>query len=330
MRTPHLKVLIDLVASYGVSQAKLLVGSNLSPQQLKEDQLLSTELSYTLCERAVELTEDRALGFKYGSRLGIHTHGVLGQILQSSQDLRQAVQLLITYYRLVMPSVPLELIRVDGRDCLFANFIEVIPGAPHFFTESFFAAVQGAARCLVREPLPSLLRFNYPAPSYVNLYEQWFDPRLEFSAEQTALHFYEDTLSLKLESASPAALAIFRRQCDTLLGHTITRQYSDKIRDRLLKCSNGFPKLPEMANQLATSERSLRRKLVQEGTSYRQLIEESRSILACDLLRNSQLTIADIGRQLGYDDVANFRRAFVRWHKHTPSDYRQNVTINTP
>ncbi len=84
------------------------------------------------------------------------------------------------------------------------------------------------------------------------------------------------------------------------------------------------PPLPRtaLAKQLGMSERSLARRLRAEGTSYQRLFAEVQAERACNLLRTSGLSIAEIGYQLGYADPAAFTRAFVGWTGQTPSSWR--------
>jgi AraC-like DNA-binding protein len=65
----------------------------------------------------------------------------------------------------------------------------------------------------------------------------------------------------------------------------------------------------------------LHRRLLDEGTSYRQLLEEVRHTLAIEHLKAGRFSFEEIAFVLGYTDLANFRRAFRRWEKQSPSEY---------
>ena len=83
--------------------------------------------------------------------------------------------------------------------------------------------------------------------------------------------------------------------------------------------------LSDLADLLYLSERSLQRRLTESGTSFRQLQEESRFDLAKKLLHRSDMSITDIGFELGYERPANFSRAFQRWTGVSPRQYRTSV-----
>ena len=88
---------------------------------------------------------------------------------------------------------------------------------------------------------------------------------------------------------------------------------------------NGFPSLAVVARMVQLAPRTLHRRLVEEGTSFRLLLEEVRHRRACEHLRAGGLSIEELAYALGYADPANFRRAFKRWEGVAPSLYRDRL-----
>jgi AraC-like DNA-binding protein len=83
----------------------------------------------------------------------------------------------------------------------------------------------------------------------------------------------------------------------------------------------------EMARRLFLSKRSLQRRLAEEETSFRQILDSTRHDLALRYLGNSHLTINEIGYLLGFSDPSNFTRAFRRWEGLSPSRYRSERSL---
>lgn len=71
--------------------------------------------------------------------------------------------------------------------------------------------------------------------------------------------------------------------------------------------------------------RTLHRRLIDEGTSFRELLEEVRHTLAVEHLKSGRFSIEEIAYTLGYSDLANFRRAFKRWEDVPPSESRARL-----
>ena len=74
---------------------------------------------------------------------------------------------------------------------------------------------------------------------------------------------------------------------------------------------------------MATSERSLQRKLQAEGVSFRDVVDEARHKLAVVYLGDQNLSLTDVACLLGYSEAAAFTRAFKRWTGQAPSQARR-------
>jgi len=72
------------------------------------------------------------------------------------------------------------------------------------------------------------------------------------------------------------------------------------------------------------SLRNLQRKLHDQGTSYKEILENTRKKLAMDYIVQQHLSLSEIGYLVGFSSVGNFNRAFKRWTNQTPGDYRQS------
>ena len=100
---------------------------------------------------------------------------------------------------------------------------------------------------------------------------------------------------------------------------------ADEVRRMVLGARGKFPGIETAARRLNVSERTLRRRLSEEGVSYRGIVDDVRSYLAREYLRETPLCVADVASLLGFDDVANFRRAFRKWNGCAPQDFRSRA-----
>jgi AraC-like DNA-binding protein len=88
---------------------------------------------------------------------------------------------------------------------------------------------------------------------------------------------------------------------------------------------HGPASLGDIANRLALSERTLRRRLRALGTSYNEILQAVRSSAAKEWLRDGHLTMESIAWRLGYTETANFRHAFKRWTGQSPQAFRRQL-----
>jgi AraC-like DNA-binding protein len=103
----------------------------------------------------------------------------------------------------------------------------------------------------------------------------------------------------------------------------LLEDWLDRLQALLVCQQQRYPDLPALAAQLHMSERTLKRKLAERGLSFSSMLEAVMKRDAIELLNDPAISIQDVAMRLGYQDRANFTRAFRRWTGQTPSDYRQ-------
>jgi AraC-like DNA-binding protein len=86
-----------------------------------------------------------------------------------------------------------------------------------------------------------------------------------------------------------------------------------------------FPQLEEIAKKMHITPRTLQRKLKEENTSFRMLSDSLKQELACNLLTNKKLSVAEIAYKLGYAEPSAFQRAFRQWMGQSPNAFRQHA-----
>jgi AraC-like DNA-binding protein len=138
------------------------------------------------------------------------------------------------------------------------------------------------------------------------------------------MEFARELLDLPLLEANPELQRILEAQVIAALqklpkGAVTT----DAVRRHLAaELSKGAPTLEQVAPRLRMSPRTLHRRLEEERTSYRVILNEVRRELATRYLQERQLAIGEIAFVLGFSEPSAFHRAFKRWTGHAPLDYR--------
>lgn len=92
------------------------------------------------------------------------------------------------------------------------------------------------------------------------------------------------------------------------------------------KFVDGLPSFEEIADRLGVSPSSLRRRLMSEQTSYQRLKDDCRRDAAIRLLQGSELSVTDIGEQLGFAETSSFIRSFRGWTGTTPRGFRDRAS----
>jgi AraC-like DNA-binding protein len=124
------------------------------------------------------------------------------------------------------------------------------------------------------------------------------------------------------DAVHASLLALCEKQCEE-----IRRKIgvAGKVFDSLLATGDRNVAFDDVACRLGFPARTLRRKLSQQNTSFRELMDQLQTHAAIQYLRDTQMTIEDIANSLGFSDTANFRRAFHRWTKASPQNFRRTI-----
>ena len=178
---------------------------------------------------------------------------------------------------------------------------------------------------LNNDKLKFTISFQHEGIDKKELYESILKCNVKFNQLHNEISVPIDLSKEKLVAANSAVHIIYEEQCERLLRDlNKVENFSAATRRILLQAGDDLPDIKKVAFKLHMSESTLRRRLKEESSSYRIICDEVRDVLAKKYLTTTNLTISDIAMLLNYSEAASFRRAFVRWNKVTPNDYRHS------
>jgi AraC-like DNA-binding protein len=164
---------------------------------------------------------------------------------------------------------------------------------------------------------------TYPLTNNAEEYRAVFGAPVSFGQSANRLLFdagwLDGTPRLGNEITYSTVVSVCNGQIEEFQLH---RGLAGEIRQNLMLNLMQPMNLEDVAKNLKMSARTLRRKLREENSSFRQLVNELRRDLALRYLRDTDLTVEDIAETLGFSDAANFRHAFRRWTNTAPHEYR--------
>ncbi|EED31552.1 transcriptional regulator OruR [gamma proteobacterium NOR5-3] len=321
---PYALILIDLALEAGVPQEELLrncalaeVGMQAMGARVADDDFR------TLVENTLRLTGDPALGLRLGRRLNLSAHAVLGQAFMTCRDLGEVIQLFERYYHLLAPDLVLEFHHSDERLSISSPDTEAyLPLA--FGLECIAAAMRNTLSGLLGDDhFPLRFEFPYPEPAHLSVYREILGEDLHFNCERAAWSFPAALLSTPLPSSNPALRQLYEAECARLLADlSDSAGIAEQTLNLLRKLEGQYPKMPQVAAMLNMSPRTYRRRLMDEGLGFQELLDRVRAEHATRYLKERRLPIVSIAYQLGFNDPSNFRRAYRRWTGKTPGAVR--------
>jgi AraC-like DNA-binding protein len=146
-----------------------------------------------------------------------------------------------------------------------------------------------------------------------------------FERDRIALRFDDEALEAPGSGHDPQLFRLLESHAERVLAETpATASFRDRVRRAVVqRLREGEPGIGSIAEALATSERSLQRRLQAEGVSFRDVVDEARHKLAVLYLGDDALSMTDVACLLGYSEASAFTRAFKRWTGQAPSQARR-------
>ena len=312
-----------------VHRPRVLLETAVAPGADREALLAGPRIS-TLAINALRLTGNPALGFDVGTNTRIAQIGVLGLALMSSATAGDSLSVLMRHSRSLAPALDFELQVEAGCARLSLRETISLGSLRPFATEWWLAAFKSITESLIAAPLPLReLHFAYPEPRHVARYCERLRVPMRFAQPASAVLLDASLLDAKIAFADPVTARIAERSyVMTTPAPPPPGGLLAQVR-RLLDAGRGRPlRLGELARELQTSSRTLNRELQGMGTTYRQLLDDSRRERALEWVRGSDMTSVQIASELGFSDVRGFRRAFKRWTGDLPTRMRAQRSLN--
>jgi AraC-like DNA-binding protein len=276
---------------------------------------------------AVAHTEDADLGLKAARRIILGDVGAIDYVVSSATTVRSAIEQTSRYARLINDVLDVKL-EEEGSIALvrLENRVALPRAAADFQVGAFF---RNHVSAWLGSRLGELtVWFTHDCPADLGEYERTFDPaQVRFSASVLAFAFDRRILEQPLPKADPNLQAMLVPYADQMLSalppaHDVTANVRSLVG---LQLAEGGPDVGKVAARLGMSLRTLARRLEDEGTTFRELVDDVRQQLALELVSRRAATFSEISDQLGFSQVAAFHRAFRRWTGQTPLDYRRGA-----
>jgi AraC-like DNA-binding protein len=212
-----------------------------------------------------------------------------------------------------------------GECSLEFNWILSRETPPPLLLDVAFMASVEMGRCGAQKPLLRPLRLELSrSAEHGEMYEAAFGCPVKFKAKRDAIIFRSSDLDLPFVGYNAELLEMLTPQLDQQLApHKKKQSCTDQVKWVLKRLLGGpRPEINEVAKELGMSSRTLQRRITDEGTSYRQLLNDARHELARFYLKEPSLSVSEIAYLLSYEDPSSFFRAFHEWERTTPSEWK--------
>ena len=283
---------------------------------------LTVEQAFAFWGAVRELSANPAIGLEIARNLDLADAPPMILAPFHARDWRDAMQRIARYKQMCSPERVR--IREEGDECI----VEVEFARPHaersVVVDLMYGAMMELGRRGTREALAARrVELDRPAGD-ATAHEAYFGCAVRFGAPRDRLVLHRADLDRPFASYNQELLemlspALERALADCESRSTLSGQVKWLMKRHL---ATRRPDMRAIARQLALSERTLQRRLADEGTRFQDVLTQARRELAREYLANRQLEMADVAFLLGFDDQNSFFRAFRQWEGETPSRWR--------
>jgi AraC-like DNA-binding protein len=315
----------EVLEDHGVALEPILARFDLAPDALsRPDNVISFAVAGRVLEACARACRCPHFGLLVGERNDHRALGLVGSLMANAPTLGEALFDYVSHQHRYSRAAVVYLMR--GFDSYFfgyAIYNRHIEGNRHIYD---LCAALGAnlLRSLCGPDFaPQEFLICHQPPKDRRPYYAALGPNVEFNQSQLAFVLSPKQLSAPIANADAAERKRVAQKVMEL--HSIgSLDVASHVR-HLLKPNIllGRASREVIAKQVGTQVRTLHRRLREQETSYRELEQEVRFGVACELLQITDLEIADIAVALDYSSPSAFDRAFSRWADTTPSDWRR-------
>ena len=325
--TPKIFVLlIELAEELGVAPQRLCSGLGCSVEDFRRGEQISHLQAWRIVRRALRLTGRADLGFELGTRQNLSHFGVPGLAMGSARTLSAAGDISVRYQdqSRTISAWSLEQAGEFVAVIVTSNLRDqtVLP----FVVEEHYTSGVGITRLLVGDDFHlERLELAYPEPAHAERYREFFRCPVYFDCARNRALLERKWLSAPIATHSTVTAAKMRELLEQEAQAKPLPSPTAAVEQILLRSGNARLSIEQVAGALQLSVRTLRRRLREDGSSFRAMCERIQVETAQRLLREQGMTVTAVAKQLGFSDARTFRRAFKRWLGQVPGDLRKSA-----
>lgn len=308
---PHDRLLADL-------------GLPIEPEVPWTGQSVDADAYYDLLER-VAVPDDPELPFRYGASISADSLGALGLAMKTAPTVGDSLRRLMRYVLVLSDTLDYELLdESDGSTFALVGRPHHRPGAA-LANECALAAVVSMIRQATGSSfVPRQVGFRHEPPADAAPHREYFGCSVRFGAHVDGLLLDAEQLARPTLLADEGLSTYLLAQLDDLKAKAADRSLTVVVRGVVADTlADGQPSKSAVARRLGMSERTLHRRLADDGVNFQTLVTDARRDAAESLLQASAHSLADVAFLTGFSDQTAFSRAFKRWTGLTPAEFRR-------
>jgi AraC-like DNA-binding protein len=322
----------EVIRALGADPAKVCAKAGIDIELFEDPaNIISFRTASHLFRVCVERTGCPHFGLLHGQKGGLSFLGFVGLLVKYSPDVESALRSLVRYLHLHIRGAVTTL-EISGKT---ATLTYEIYQPDVEATDQIGDAAVATMYNIMRELCgpnwnPLEVRLAHRKPDDIAPFRRFFQAPLRFDADKNSLVFFTDSLRRPLPAAEPELRRLLATQIAALEGQ-FTDQFPEQVRSILRTALlTDHASADQIASLFSMHSRTLHRRLSAVGTSFRELVDESRFEIARQMLLDTDADVSHVACVLNYADSSAFTRAFRRWSGATPTQWRVRQNRKRP
>jgi AraC-like DNA-binding protein len=288
------------------------------------DARLSVATFDALLDLALSLSRDDAFGLRMGEMVNPGNYNLTTHLVAHASSLRDAIDSLQRFHRLLTDRPFWRFVEGERTAALIFDAGPGSSPARRFRCELTMSGFHKLLKYIAPRARPQLVAFDYPAPRYAAEYKRVFEGTERFDQALTSMVFDRTLLDAAQKNRDPDLRAAIVSRAERRVSEMAKDAgYAERVRRHVL--DGAAPDRRDMASvarALGLSARTLRRRLDEEGTSFREVLDAALGTLAKRLVASGDQPIEAAAYAMGFAHPSAFHRAFKRWTGATPGASR--------
>lgn len=308
----------------GIDGAPILasvgIGPDISNDPLNRVPVTTMTRLFRAC---VDVTHDPYFGLAVAKYVQLSNLHALGHALAASATLLEFCNRLARYFRLASQSSELRVVEGDQEIAVEATALVEVCGETE---DAFVGFVVHAMRRLHKLDFnPLRVEFIHAMPRGGDApYREFFRAPVLFNRPGPMLVMSRAELEQPLIGASIELAQLHDNLATSYIARIDKDDVVSAVRHKIIEfLPNGSCTRVKVAKAIGLSPSTLQLKLAQRGTTFHDLLEETRKELAESYLAQASMSVTEITFLLGFSDTSNFTRAFKRWEGVSPTHFRE-------
>ncbi|EED34607.1 transcriptional regulator, AraC family [Luminiphilus syltensis NOR5-1B] len=281
-----------------------------------------------LFRRASAETNNPVMGLSMGKAFHYESSSLLIIAMLSAENVREGLRFLAKYDRYFDSGITAEFSPEKVPAEFSPNLLQDSSEDVAQINEYLVAFLVQTLFTATRTPMPLLeVAFSHPPPEDASPHAEFFKTQVRFGAKANGIKFHPGYLDEPFLSRNKLLFTILSRAIDSYfsLGSDGNGFVDTVCREIMVDTGNFNSDAAVIADRLRMSPRTLRRRLADEGHTFRDAKRQAREQRAKYLLVNSNFSLSEIAFELGYSELSAFSRAFRAWTGEAPQAYRESA-----